>query len=287
MDDKANKAKLSKLLRFQTSKSDDTFISLEKYVERMAPKQKYIYYITGESIDSVKNSPFLEKLSSRGYEVVYMVDPLDEYLVQQLTEFDGTTLKSVTKEGPMEDNEKDKLNKYREEFKPLTEWLKSQLSDKVEKVVVSSRITKTPMVITTAQYGWSANMERIMAAQTFANAQEAQWLHPKKTLEVNPFHPIVKELNSKVAAAGENEVDASTKDLAQLLYDAALVQSGFAMKEVNDFASRIHRVVAQGLNVDPNEEPTIPQDEEEPEQEQEEQHDEQHHGGGDSDHEEL
>jgi len=118
--------------------------------------------------------------------------------------------------------------------------------------------------------------------------QEAQWLHPKKTLEINPFHPIVKELNSKISAAGENDVDAPTKDLAQLLYDAALVQSGFAMKEVNEFASRIHRVVAQGLNVDPNEEPTIPQDDEEPDVEQEEQaNEEPQHGGGDGDHEEL
>jgi len=259
IDDRANKAKLAKLLRFVTSKSEGKSISLEEYVERMQPKQKYIYYITGESIAAVKNSPFLERLLGKGIEVVYMVDPLDEYLVQSLTEFEGTQLKSITKEGALSDDEKDKLAKYKEEYKELIDWLKGVYGDKVEKVVVSNRITKTPMVITTGQYGWSANMERIMNAQTFANAQEATWLHSKKTLEINPFHPIIKEL--KVRSAAEAD-DKSVRDLATLLYDAALVQSGFQVKEVNDFASRIHRVVASGLSVDPNAEAEVPAEEE-------------------------
>jgi heat shock protein beta len=261
IDDRANRAKLAKLLRFQTSKSEGKFISLEDYVDRMKPKQKYIYYITGESSDAVKNSPFLEKLNARGLEVVYMVDPLDEYLVQSMSEFEGTQLTSVTKEGlKLDSDDKDRLAKYKEDFKDLCSWLQGIYGAKVEKVVVSNRIAKSPMVVVTGQYGWSANMERIMGAQTFAKADEATWLHSKKTLEINPFHPIIKELKSKVAANGE---DKSLPDLAQLLYDAALLQSGFSMKEPNDFATRIHRVVSSGLDVDPNAEPDQEPEEEE------------------------
>jgi heat shock protein beta len=287
IDDKANKAKLTKLLRFVTNKSDGKLISLEDYVERMKTKQKYIYYITGESLESVKNSPFLEKLNARGLEVIYMIDPLDEYLVQSMTEFEGTTLMSVTKEGlKLDDSDKDKLAKQKEEFKDLTSWLQGVYGDKVEKVVVSNRINKSPMVLVTGQYGWSANMERIMHAQTFANAQDASWLHSKKTLEINPFHPIIKELKTKTSA---DPSDKSLTDLAMLLYDAALLQSGFAMKEPNDFASRIHRVVSNGLDVDPNAQSDAePADEEEESSTPESTDDSANNAGGDEpEHEEL
>jgi len=250
IDDRANKAKLSKLLRFQTTKSEGKSVSLESYVERMSSKQKYIYYITGENLEQVRNSPFLEKLVKKGFEVVFMVDPLDEYLVQSLTEFDGTNLMSITKEGlKLGDDDKERLDKYKEEFKPLTEWLKSTYGSKVEKVVVSNRIAKSPMVLVTGQYGWSSNMERIMAAQTFANAQDASHMLSKKTLEINPLHPIIRELKAKSEA---DPADKIVIDLANLLYDATLLQSGFVHKEPNDFATRIHRVVATGLNLDPN-----------------------------------
>jgi molecular chaperone HtpG len=189
------------------------------------------------------------QLNARGLEVLYLVDPLDEYLVQSMSEFDGTTLQSVTKEGlKLDSDDKDRLAKYKEEYKDFTQWLQGVLGDKVEKVVVSNRIAKSPLVVVTGAYGWSANMERIMAAQTFANAQEATWMHSKKTLEINPFHPIIKELKTKSA---DNPADKSITDLAQLLYDAALLQSGFVMKEPSEFAQRIHRVVATGLEIDP------------------------------------
>jgi len=218
---------------------------------------------------------------------VYMVDPLDEYLVQSLSEFDGTTLMSITKEGlKLDDDEKDRLEKYKEEFKPLTDWLKTTYGSKVEKVTVSNRIAKSPMVLVTGQYGWSSNMERIMAAQTFANNQDSSYMLSKKTLEINPLHPIIKELKAKV------ESDPSDKtfiDLANLLYDATLLQSGFVHKEPNDFATRIHRVVSTGLNLDPNAEA---EDEPEPEEKEEteaetEKSSEEDSSSGSHDHEEL
>jgi len=255
LDDRANKAKLAKLLRFPTS-VDEEMISLDTYVDRMKPKQKQIYYITGESLAAVKKSPFLERLLKRDYEVVYMIDPLDEYLMQSLTEYDGHPFMSVTKEGLKfgdDEEEKQTFKKLKEEYKDLTEWLKTSLGDKIEKVVVSNRIAKSPCVLVTGQYGWSANMERIMKAQTFANSQEAHWMMSKKTMEINPYHPIIQGLKKSIE---EDATDKSLPDIANLLYDAALLVSGFQMKEPEDFASRIHRVIANELHIDPNAQPS-------------------------------
>jgi heat shock protein beta len=258
IDDKANKPKLSKLLRYITSKSDGKQVSLEDYVDRMKPKQKNIYYITGENLASVKSSPFLERLTKKGYEVVFMIDPLDEYLMQSMSEFDGHNFQSVTKEGLKfgdDDNDKERLDKLKEEFSDLSTWLKGVYADRVEKVVVSNRIAQSPCVLVTGQYGWSANMERIMKAQTFANADEAKWMFSKKTMEINPYHPIIKALKDKVSAEA---TDKSLENLANLLYDSAILVSGFQPQDPKDFANRIHHVVGQELNVDvdaPIEEP--------------------------------
>jgi len=272
IDDRANRAKLAKLLRFETTKSEGKMISLEDYVDRMDAKQKHIYYITGENLESVKNSPFLERLVSKNLEVVYMVDALDEYLVQSLTEFDGTPLQSITKEG-LKLGDEDKLAKQKEELKPLTDWLGGVYGERVEKVTVSNRIAKSPCVLVSGQFGWSANMERIMKAQTFANADEATWLHSKKTMEVNPRHPIIKELAAKVAELGDAEGDAARPqnlvDLANLLYDSALLSSGFQMRDTADFSRRIQRVIATGLSIDPAAE-AEPEPEDEPAAETEE-----------------
>jgi len=179
-----------------------------------------------------------------------MVDPLDEYVTQALTDFEGHTLQSVSKEGfKLEGEKKNVLKRLKDEFKDLTGWLKNIYGDKVEKVTVSNRIAQTPCVLVTGQYGWSANMERIMRAQTFANAEEATWMHSKKTMEINPYHPIIKELKAKSSADPD---DKSIVDLANLMYDAALLQSGFNLKDTTEFATRIHRILATGLNVDPD-----------------------------------
>jgi len=178
---------------------------------------------------------------------------VDEYLLQPLTEYEGTTLMSVTKEGlKISDDDESKLAAYASQFKPLTTWLQKELGhDRVHKVVVSNRIANSPMVIVTGQYGWSSNMERIMSGQTFANTKETQHLKSKKTLEINPLHPLIIELQKRVEAT-DGEGDAALKEVLELLWDASLLQSGFIHDKPKDFASRIHRLTAHSLNVDPD-----------------------------------
>merc|ERR1712134_40895 len=186
-------AEIAELLRFNTSKSGDESISLKEYVDRMKEGQNDIYYITGESVAQVSSSPFLENLRKKGLEVLYMVDPVDEYAVQQLKEFEGKKLKSTTKEGLDIDDEDDKkkLEELKAEFEPLTKLMKEVLGDKVEKVMVSSRIVDSPCVLTTSEYGWSANMERIMKAQALRDNSMTSYMVSKKTMEVNPKHSIM------------------------------------------------------------------------------------------------
>jgi len=251
IDDKANKGKLTKLLRFVTSKSEGQLISLDEYVDRMKANQKNIYYVTGESVDAVSQSPFVERLLKKDIEVVYMVDPVDEYLLQPMTEYEGTKLMSVTKEGlKIDEGEEKRLERYKTEFKPLTDYLSTTLgSERVSKVTVSNRVASSPMVIVTGQYGWSSNMERIMSGQTFANAKEAQHLKSKKTLEINPLHPIIRTLQERVVA-GEGD-SAQLKQVVELLWDASLLQSGFVHDNPTDFAKRIHRLSSVALKIDP------------------------------------
>merc|ERR1711967_215072 len=184
-EDSTNRIKIAELLRYQTSKSGDEFISLKEYVDRMKEGQNDIYYITGESVAAVSSSPFLESLRKKGLEVLYMCDPIDEYAVQQLKEFDGKKLKSTTKEGLDidDDDEKKKLEELKAEFEPLTKLMKEVLGDKTEKVIVSTRLADSPCVLTTSEYGWSANMERIMKAQAMRDSSMSSYMVSKKTME--------------------------------------------------------------------------------------------------------
>jgi len=242
-------------LRYQTSKGGDSWRGLQQYVSDMADKQQYIYYITGATLDTVKSSPFIERLRRRGFEVLYMTDPLDEYVVQQLPDFEGKKLMSVTKEGlKFGDENKEKLEKLEDEFKDVTTWLKGVYGERVEKVVISHRIDKAPCVLVTSQYGWTANMERIMKAQTFADNTQQDWMKSKKTMEINPRHPIIKELKRRSADAPE---DKELATLAELMYDSALMVSGFQMDDVGTFSSRIHRVMSMNLKIDPDSVPEV------------------------------
>merc|ERR1711937_7581 len=252
-EDSTNRAKVAELMRYHTSKSGDEQISLKEYVDRMKEGQNDIYYITGESKDIVENSPFLETLRKKGLEVLYMVDPIDEYATQQLKEFDGKKLKSVTKEGlDIEDeDEKKKLEELRAEFEPLTKLMKEVLGDKVEKVVVSNRMADSPCVLTTSEYGWSANMERIMKAQALRDNSMTSYMVSKKTMEVNPKHSIMSELKKKAAA---DKSDKTVKDLIWLLFDTSLLTSGFNLDEPTQFAGRIHRMIKLGLSIDDDDE---------------------------------
>merc|ERR1711977_214032 len=252
-EDSTNRTKIAELLRFHTSKSGDEQISLKEYVDRMKEGQNDIYYITGESIAAVSSSPFLETLRKKGLEVLYMVDPVDEYAVQQLKEFDGKKLKSTTKEGLdiADEDEKKKIEELKAEFEPLTKLMKEVLGDKAEKVVVSDRVVDSPCVLTTSEYGWSANMERIMKAQALRDSSMTSYMVSKKTMEINPKHSIMTELKKKAAA---DKSDKTVKDLIWLLFDTSLLTSGFNLDEPTQFAGRIHRMIKLGLSIDDDDE---------------------------------
>merc|ERR1712036_92775 len=243
-EDSTNRTKIAELLRYHTSKPGDEQISLKEYVDRMKEGQNDIYYITGESIAAVSSSPFLETLRKKGLEVLYMTDPIDEYAVQQLKEFDGKKLKSTTKEGL-------EIEELKAEFEPLTKLMKEVLGDKVEKVLVSSRMADSPCVLTTSEYGWSANMERIMKAQALRDNSMTSYMVSKKTMEVNPKHSIMTELKKKAAA---DKSDKTVKDLIWLLFDTSLLTSGFNLDEPTQFAGRIHRMIKLGLSIDDDDE---------------------------------
>jgi len=258
-EDSTNRKKLASYLRYHSSQSGDDMTSLGDYVTRMKENQKDIYYITGESRDQVANSAFVERVTKRGFEVLYMVEPIDEYCVQQLKEYEGKTLVSITKEGlelPEDEEEKKKFEEAKAKFENLCKLIKEILDKKVEKVTVSNRLVQSPCCIVTSQYGWSANMERIMKAQALRDTSTMGYMAAKKHLEINPDHSIMEQLRQK-ADAERN--DKSVRDLVMLLYETALLSSGFSLEDPSTHASRIHRMIKLGLGIDDVDE-EIPED---------------------------
>jgi len=248
-EDSQNRKKLAELLRYKTSSQDET-TSFKDYVSRMKDAQKDIYYITGANLDAVKNSSFVERLVKRGFEVLYMVDPIDEYCVQQLKEYDGKNLVSVTKEGlelPEDEDEKKKFEEQKTRLEPLCKVIKDILDKDVEKVLVSNRLVKSPCCIVTSQYGWSANMERIMKAQALKDSSTMGYMAAKKNLEINADHAIINSLADRVDA---DKNDKGVKDLVMLLFETSLLTSGFTLDDATNHSNRIHRMIKLGLGLD-------------------------------------
>lgn len=256
-DDATTKDKIAELLRYHSTKSGAEMTSLKDYITRMKEGQEDIYYICGESKKQVETSPFLESLKKKGLEVLLMTDPIDEYCMQQMKEFDGKKFKNISKEGldtATTDEEKTKAEELKKQTEELCKVIKETLGESnVEKVISSNRLADSPCCIVTGEFGWTANMERIMKAQALRNNSQGSFMVSKKTLEINPEHPIVAELRRKVE---KDKSDKTVKDLVWLLYETALLTSGFSLEDPTAFASRIHRMVKLGLSIS-DDEPTL------------------------------
>ncbi|XP_055833262.1 endoplasmin homolog [Solanum dulcamara] len=248
IEDATNRNRLAKLLRFETTKSDGKLTSLDQYISRMKSSQKDIFYITGASKEQLEKSPFLERLNKKDYEVILFTDPVDEYLMQYLMDYEDKKFQNVSKEGlKLKDS---KTKELKESFKGLTKWWKTTLaSDNVEDVKISNRLADTPCVVVTSKYGWSAYMEKIMHSQTLSDASKQAYMRGKRVLEINPRHPIIKTLRERVVTDPEDE---NVKLTAKLIYQTALMESGFDLSDPKDFASHIYSSVKSSLNISPD-----------------------------------
>merc|ERR1719335_846432 len=278
IEDAANRTRLAKLLRYETSKSGEKFISLEDYVANMKEDQKNIYYISGEDKESLLKSPSVEKLLTKDIEIIFMTDSVDEYTVQHLTEFEGKRLINASREGlKLEEGDKEKKreDKYKEMFKPLLDFAKDTLGKKVEKVAISKHLVQSPVVVLSADYGWTAQMEKVMKSQAFADQSKFEFMKSKRMFEINPRHPMVIELNNRIK---ENAADDTTKDMVISLYLSGVIGAGYQLTpdDAQDFSERVGRMVTASLGVDADAElaPELEVADEEPAEEEEEEEEE-------------
>lgn len=249
-EDSTYRNKLTPLLRYETSNSNGDQISLDDYVENMKDGQPAIYYITAESVKSINNSPFLEKLKSKNFEVIYMCDPLDEYITQQVKDYKDKKLVCITKENlelSLDDSEKEEFEQAKNEYKNVCDFIKSTLSDEVEKVVVSNKLSDSPCVLSTSEFGWTANMQRILKAQTF-NRPEMNYMMGRKVLEINPNNKIIQKIKFRLDS---EQIDSRLTDLVNVLYDVTLQSSGFTLENPSLFSNRVLKLIDRDLMEEP------------------------------------
>merc|ERR1712176_1153965 len=287
-EDDSNRSKISKLLLFTTTKSEGKEINLDKYLDRMQESQESIYYMSGESFDVMQKAPALQIFKKKDIEVLMLTDHLDEPCIQKLADYEGKKFVSIQKADVKLDEteeEKKRFTKLKDMYKPLTDWWKEKLTDltekgamkdagvKIEKVELSKRLTESPVVVVTSQFGYSAQQERVMKAQAFQNKDQVGMMSGRKTLEVNPNHPVIADLLSKVKA---DKDDKPALDTAQVLFQTALLESGYEIADPSALVNRVYRLMSKELGVDPDapiKEVEVPEGEEEEEEEAEEEED--------------
>lgn len=286
MEDPSNRSRLAKLLRFQSSHGEQ-LTSLEEYVSRMKSKQEHIYWLAGASRSDVEKSPFVERLLARGFEVLYLVEAVDEYSIASLPEFDGKKFQNVAKEGfslSESEDSKAKFDELKTSFEPLTKWLSNvALKDKITKAQVSERLSNSPCALVAGMFGWTGNMERLALSNAHQKADDPQrtyYLNQKKTLEINPRHPLIRELLRRVEASEDDTIDETATEMAVMMFRTATLRSGYMLQETSDFADSIERMMRETLGISVDEEPEKeefieePEDELENTDEQENEHDE-------------
>merc|ERR1711976_452090 len=277
-EDDSNRSKLSKLLRFRSTKAEDKEISLDKYLDRMQESQESIYYMSGDSMDVMMKAPALQIFKKKDIEVLMLSDHLDEPCLQKLADYEGKKFVSIQKADVKLDEteeEKKRFSKIKDMYKPLTDWWKETLTDftekgamkdagvKIEKVEISKRLTESPVVVVTSQFGYSAQQEKVMKAQAFQSKDQIGMMAGRKTLEINPNHPVIIDLLSKVKA---NKEDAAAADTALVLFQTALIESGYDVSDPTSLVNRVYRLMSKELGVDPDApltEVEIPEEEEE------------------------
>merc|ERR1711948_163117 len=283
-EDDSNRSKISKLLRFTTTKSEGKDISLDKYLDRMQENQEVIYYMSGDSMDVMKKAPALQVFKKKDLEVLMFSEHLDEPCIQKLADYEGKKFVSIQKADVKLDEteeEKKRFTKLKDMYKPLTDWWKEKLTDltekgamkdagvKVEKVELSKRLTDSPVVVVTSQFGYSAQQEKVMKAQSFQNKDQVNMMSGRKTLEINPNHPVVSDLLSKVKSDKE---DKAALDTAQVLFQTALIESGYEIADPSALVNRVYRLMTKELGVDPDaplKEVEVPEEDEEEGEEEE------------------
>merc|ERR1712057_139098 len=297
-EDDSNRSKISKLLRFVSTKSEEKDISLDKYLDRMQESQESIYYMSGDNMEVMEEAPALQVFKKKDIEVLMLSDHLDEPCIQKLADYEGKKFVSIQKADVKLDeteDEKKKFSKLKDMYKPLTDWWKEKLTDltekgamkeagvKIEKVELSKRLTDSPVVVVTSQFGCSAQQEKIMKAQAFQNKDQIGMMSGRKTLEVNANHPVIVDLLSKVKADKE---DAAALDTAQVLFQTALIESGYEIADPSALVSRVYRLMSKELGFDPDapiKVVEVPEDTEEEEEAEEEEDGDSDDGKDDAD----